>query len=361
MNNNKTKNIILAVLVIGLVGMTIAYASLTQTLTITNNQATVSSNWRVRFGPTVTTSVGTTINGTTTGASYTQNTPVLDNDRQTIKNLQATFTKPGDYVEVAFTVRNEGNIAAKGSSTTLVLGDLSCEPGTNSGVTQAEANTFCGKLTKWVKHSDRTTNWTSADTLAAYSGSGDYPSIDGILRIEMPSTLESSDLAALSKGSIVVTLGDTTLSFEQDDNPPLTWSQLVGNVTDGFDSFKTPTQKYGSSTLPDNEPFWIQQNTSTGDKEVCGVFPSGTVCLIKASDRSSEFTDASNGNVTGYALQKKTEMESAGASCTVYSMGVTCVGSGMQCNMKSRGSVSCYNSDGSHQCGIDYGGFASCS
>ena len=360
MNNNKTKNIILAVLVIGLVGMTIAYASLTQTLTINNNQATVSSNWRVRFNGTVTTTVGTTISGTTTGATFTSGTPTVTNDRQTITGLQATFTKPGDYVEVAFKVQNEGNIAAKGSSTTLVLGDLSCEPGTNSGVTQAEANTFCGKLTKWVKHSDRTTNFSSADTLAAYSGSGDYPSIDGILRIEMPSTLESSDLAALSKGSIVVTLGDTTLSFEQDDNPPLTWSQLVGNATSGFDSFKTPTQKYGSSTLPDNEPFWVQENTTSGAKELCGVFPSGTVCLTHASSRNSEFTDASNGNVTGYSLQKKTEMEQAGASCTVNSSRVKCDASGMGCAVSSSGSVYCSMSDGSHNCFISSNGDISC-
>ena len=198
MNNNKTKNIILAVLVIGLVGMTIAYASLTQTLTINNNEVTVSSNWRVRFAPTVTTSVGTTIAGTTTGASYTQNTPVLDNDRQTIKNLQATFTKPGDYVEVAFTVRNEGNIAAKGQSVTLSLGNLTCANGSGSSIDQSDLNTFCSKLTKWVKHSDRTTDFSSADTLAPYSGSGDnYPHIDGILRIEYPSTLSNALVAII--------------------------------------------------------------------------------------------------------------------------------------------------------------------
>ena len=348
MNNNKTKNIILAVLVIGLVGMTIAYASLTQTLTINNNQATVSSKWRVRFNGTVTTTVGTTISGTTTGATFTSGTPTVTNDRQTITGLQATFTKPGDYVEVAFKVQNEGNIAAKGSSTTLVLGDLSCT-GTGT-ITEGEANTFCGKLTKWVKHSDRTTDWTSADTLAAYSGSGDYASIDGILRIEMPSTLTSDDLASLSKGSIVVTLGDTTLSFEQDDNPP---------VQSPWDHYISPTQTSGGATLPANEPFWIQENTTSGDKELCGVFPSGTVCLTQEPNgRQSEFTDASNGNVTGYTLQKKTEMEQAGASCTVKSNNVTCNGSGMYCYLASSGSVNCSVPGYSHYCYIN--GDASC-
>ena len=43
--------------------MTIAFASLTQTLTINNNEVTVSSNWRVRFNESVTTSVGTNKEG----------------------------------------------------------------------------------------------------------------------------------------------------------------------------------------------------------------------------------------------------------------------------------------------------------
>ena len=124
MGNNKTKNIILAVLVVGIVGMTIAFASLTQQLNITNNNATVSTKWRVGFNSTVTTSVGTTIDGTTTGASYTNGTPTVTNDQQTITGLQASFSKPGDYVEVAFKVQNEGNIAAKGSQTTINLGSL---------------------------------------------------------------------------------------------------------------------------------------------------------------------------------------------------------------------------------------------
>ena len=167
----------------------------------------------------------------------------------------------------------------------------------------------------------------------------------------MPKTLTSDDLAALSKGSIVVTLGDTTLSFEQDDSivSSQVWNSLVGSVTEGFDIFFTPTQKNGAPTLPENSQFWLQQNAST--REVCGVFPSGTVCLTNDSNgRQSEFTDASNGNVTGYTLEKKTEMEQAGASCTVYSTNVKCYGLDMYCSINSGGRVSCYTSDNYHRC-----------
>ena len=63
-NDNKVKNIILAVLVVGLVGMTIAYAALTQTLNISDNEVTVASNWSVKFAN----------GGTATASSVSGNT-----------------------------------------------------------------------------------------------------------------------------------------------------------------------------------------------------------------------------------------------------------------------------------------------
>ena len=209
-SNNKVKNVILAVLVVGLVGMTIAYAALTQQLLITDNQVTVSSKWRIRFAanPTSTAGAGTTASVETAATT--------DDDFQTIKGLRATLVKPGDYVEVAFTVQNEGNIAAKGATTAINLGALTCTNGTGSTLTEEQLSTFCGKLEYYVRHSDRTTNWTSADTLAAAaSGQSVGGTIDGILRIGIPSTLEASDFAAVNNNSVVVTLGDTTLHFEQ--------------------------------------------------------------------------------------------------------------------------------------------------
>ena len=380
MGNNKTKNIILAVLVVGIVSMTIAFAALTQQLNITDNVATVSSNWRVRFAPTVTTSVGTTIAGTTTGATYTSNTPTVTNDQQTITGLQATFTKPGDYVEVAFTVRNEGNIAAKGQGVTLSLGNLTCAPGSGSSVSQEAANTFCTKLVKWVKHSDRVTDWTSADTLAAYSGSGnDYPHIDGILRIEYPSTLSNSDIAAINGGSVVVTLGDTTLHFEQDDNVTASNNSGSGSGNSGneqsgggneepaaqtWDNYITPTQSSGGTTLPNNSIVWLQQNTSTNAMEVCETFPNDTVCLTRdPNGRESDFQDCENYEeytgsgttcIKGYAKAKADEMlAKGGTKCIIFGEDweMNCYSSDtVYCHMSYTGNVDCYYNNGYNGC-----------
>jgi len=358
-NDNKIKNIILSVLVVGLVGMTVAFAALTQQLNITDNVATVSSNWRVRFAPTVTTSVGTTISGTTSGATYTTGTPTVTNDEQTISGLQATLKKPGDYVEVAFTVRNEGNIAAKGQSVTLSLGNLSCAPSSGSSISQSGANSFCSKITKWVKHSDRVTDWTQNDKLAAYTGSGDYPSIDGIIRLELPSTLGNDDIAILNNGGVVVTLGDTTLNFEQDDNP----SPVVPEVSY---TYYTSIQTGGGPTLPEGSKYWIQENNSTHVKEVCGVFPNGTVCLINDSNgRESQFGifDQETGyQVTGYALEKRTEMLNKGAyGCPITSDTFTCYGAGINCYVNSAGNVNCKSSsDESRKCSIVSDGSGYC-
>jgi len=353
MNDNRVKNVILAVLVVGIVGMTVAFAALTQQLNITDNVATVSSNWRVRFAPTVTTSVGTTIAGTTTGATYTTGTPTVTNDQQTITGLQATFTKPGDYVEVAFTVRNEGNIAAKGSSVTLSLGNLTCAPGSGSSVSQEAANTFCTKLVKWVKHSDRVTDWTSADTLAAYSGSGnDYPSIDGILRIQYPSTLTNSDIALISGGSIVVTLGDTTLHFEQDDN--VTAQSGGNNQTGGgnepaeetWNKYYSYSSPAGGSTL-DSSGAYVRENTNSGIKEVCVTLADTPLCL-----------QVNNWNTEGYISGKSIAFSSKGAECSVDGDYLDCTFTGGYCDAYSYGDVECQQSN--HKCYIQSDGIVGC-
>ena len=376
MNDNRVKNVILAVLVVGLVGMTVAFAALTQQLNITDNVATVSSNWRVRFAPTVTTSVGTTIDGTTTGATYTSNTPIVTNDQQTITGLQATFTKPGDYVEVAFTVRNEGNIAAKGSSVTLNLGDLTCAPGSGSSVSQEAANTFCTNLVKWVKHSDRVTDWTSADTLAAYSGSGnDYPHIDGILRIEYPSTLTNSDISLISGGSIVVTLGDTTLNFEQDDN--VTAQSGGNNQTGGGNEQGGNNQSGGNQEEQSGNyvyklwgdwsedltsvthiynkvhDFYLRKNTDTNKIEACAELSDGLVCVDNhAFDCTLTYNNQDSkwecNDTSSYVYQKQIELENKGATCEFHNSSF----SYMSCFENSNGSDrGCLLSTDGNDCG----------
>ena len=205
-SNNKVKNVILAVLVVGLVGMTIAYAALTQQLLITNNEVTVSSNWRVRFNETVTSTAGSG----TTASVETPATITAGSDRTEISGLRATLKKPGDYVTVAFTIQNEGNIAAKGATENpIVIGTPTCTRATGEG----DVSGLCSLISYTVLHADGTA-FTSADTLAAASGST-YDHIDGILKVELPSTVTEAQMAPYNNVDVVISGLTATFNYIQ--------------------------------------------------------------------------------------------------------------------------------------------------
>ena len=107
----RTKNILIAVLIVGLVSMTVAYAALTQVLNI-NASAKVlskSSTWNVHFA-----NLGTLYKHGLSGTT-------------TLQGLEANLSAPGDYVAYKFDIVNDGTINAKVSGITL--------PNMSTGVT----------------------------------------------------------------------------------------------------------------------------------------------------------------------------------------------------------------------------------
>ena len=115
----KTKNILIAVLVVGLVSMTVAYAALTQVLNINAGAKVLnkSDTWNIHFA---------NLSAPTLGGYATVPTGselVLSNDSTTLSGLEANLKAPGDYVEYTFKVVNEGSINAKVSA--VVLGSIS--------------------------------------------------------------------------------------------------------------------------------------------------------------------------------------------------------------------------------------------
>ena len=138
-NDKKVKNILLLVLTIGLVTMTIAYAGLTRTLTISDNQVAITSGWNVHFAAcaTATTAAATSGAGGTNTAFVTQQPTLTDT---TISGLRATFAKPGDKVEYYFDIVNEGSIDAILSSATYTTPACTSS---DSSVQSSTLNTFC--------------------------------------------------------------------------------------------------------------------------------------------------------------------------------------------------------------------------
>ena len=137
-----------------------------------------------------------------------------------------------------------------------------------------------------------------------------------------------------------------------------TWIQDDGVVQISW-NYRTPTQKNGGPTLPEGSQFWIQINTNTSEKQVCGVFPNRTVCLeADMTGRQSEFENSSQQIVTGYTLQKMNEMTAAGATCYVNAARIDCSNpdTKVHCYVLYDGSVDCsININEYHGCTIGNG------
>ena len=150
-----------------------------------------------------------------------------------------------------------------------------------------------------------------------------------------------------------------------------TISQSSGSLPNPYETTFDGTYTYSQNNNNYKdviEPSWkyyIRKDISTNKREICGVFPSGTICLEHSSSRSSDFGDCS-GNLsytggstclTGYTKGKADEMLSKGASsCDIASNNsnlydeVTCYNGTDNCKLMRSGVVYC--KDGSHNCRI---------
>ena len=103
MDKSKIKNILLIVLVVGLIGMTVSYAAMSQRLNIKSTAKVKASTWDVHFE--------NLSQGIIVGTGNIIKNPVLSNT--SIKNLDVELQKPGDSVSYTFDIKNAGTIAAK--------------------------------------------------------------------------------------------------------------------------------------------------------------------------------------------------------------------------------------------------------
>ena len=157
----KKENLLPLIIVAGVlvVGIGIAYAALSTTLTITFGNVTQTAlNWNVGFQ-------GTTISGTPGGTSSTGRscgTATVAQDTLSVTVADTTLSKPNDSCTYTLTVKNSGNIPAKlDNITPTAPSGITC--GTISG-----GNMVCGNITyKLASNSDGSTILPTNTTLAA--------------------------------------------------------------------------------------------------------------------------------------------------------------------------------------------------
>ena len=113
----KLKIISLCALLVAVLGLTVAFAALSQTLTINGSAAVDAASWDIHFEKT--SGKETEVKG---AATFTE--PTLSGT--TIENFSATLTKPGDSVTYYFDIVNNGTVDAVVSSYNFSYGYTKC-------------------------------------------------------------------------------------------------------------------------------------------------------------------------------------------------------------------------------------------
>ena len=119
----KVKIISLIVLVVMILCLTVAFAALSQTLTINGSAAVNTASWDIHFEKT--SGKETEVKG---AATFTE--PTLNGT--TIENFSATLTKPGDSVTYYFDIVNNGTVDAVISSYDFPLAIRECASNNNA-------------------------------------------------------------------------------------------------------------------------------------------------------------------------------------------------------------------------------------
>ncbi len=159
----KIKVLSLVALIVAVLGLTVAFAALSQTLTINGTASVNAAEWDIHFENVVTNSMnGAVINSE----------PVVNGT--SITGLNATLTKPNDQAEIIFDIVNKGTINAKISSIemsklcTINSPVESCDWDNDGMVTQEDVNKVNDNLSFIMAYYDNDNNTLKInDTLNA--------------------------------------------------------------------------------------------------------------------------------------------------------------------------------------------------
>ncbi|MEG0026391.1 MAG: hypothetical protein RR847_00425 [Bacilli bacterium] len=106
-NDKSLKILVIATLVVTVAGLSVAYATLSQTLNISGTVTAKGASWDIKF---------TSGSCTKTGSASVDSQPTVT--ATSISGLTASLTKPGDSVNCSYVVTNNGTLPAKLSSIT---------------------------------------------------------------------------------------------------------------------------------------------------------------------------------------------------------------------------------------------------
>ena len=187
-NKNNWYIVSIIALVISIIGLTVGYAAMQQTLKITSSSSVNPGSWNVSF---------TTVNATTTGSATC---PAATGTNSTsVKISGIVLTKPGDACTYTATVKNSGTLSAKLSAAGTASTPTFTGTGTNAST---DATTVKNNTTFTITPSSEID--TAGDTLAT-NGTG---------TVTMKITYNSA-ATTLPSASVTISNWTYTLPFVQ--------------------------------------------------------------------------------------------------------------------------------------------------
>ena len=132
MKDKKTMIIVIIALIVSIIGIGIAFAAFSQTLTINGNASVEASNWEIVFeGMTNASSLD---NPTVVGTAEEVTHPSIKNNATEISNYEVLLKTPGDSITYNFKVHNKGSYAANLASLTISGVNRPASPVTGSAL-----------------------------------------------------------------------------------------------------------------------------------------------------------------------------------------------------------------------------------
>ena len=197
--NERTRNIILIVLAVCLIGITVAYATLSQNLNISGVANVDKTSWNIHFTNVLTPKV----EGQATGGKA-----VLNSGSTVLTISEGTLSAPGDKIVYTFDVINEGDLPAEVETTLTQMESCKAENGSNVSI-------FCNKIGLDLVYADTKEKVQKNDRLL----SKEKKTLNLIITYDKDKLLTTLPTSPIVLSNITSTINYTMLTKEKSDTP----------------------------------------------------------------------------------------------------------------------------------------------
>ena len=197
--NERTRNIILIVLAVCLIGITVAYATLSQNLNISGVANVDKTSWNIHFTNVLTPKV----EGDAKGGKA-----ILNGDSTVITISEGTLSAPGDKIVYTFDVINEGDLPAEVETILTQMENCKAENGT-------DVTNFCNKVELSLVYADTKEEVQTEDRLLA----GEKKTLNLVITYDKDRELTSLPTSPIILSDITSVINYTMLTKEKSDTP----------------------------------------------------------------------------------------------------------------------------------------------